>query len=130
MKLRFVQNSLRLRLRKSEVKKLQQTSQIDESVTFGPGQTLVYQLQSLNTTNQPEISYTDGNIVVQLPKPLVTQWANSDQVSIEYHLSVDKTDQLHLLIEKDFPCQHQEEENFEDTFFELSDFSYSNEQKA
>ena len=106
MKLRFVQNSLRLRLRKSELKKLQETNQIDESVTFGPGQTLVYQLQSLNTTNQPEISY------------------------IEYHLSVDKTDQLHLLIEKDFPCQHQEEENFEDTFFELSDFSYSNEQKA
>ena len=41
MKLRFVQNSLRLRLRKSELKKLQETSQIDESVTFGPGQTLV-----------------------------------------------------------------------------------------
>ena len=66
MKLRFVQDSLRLRLRKSELKKLQETNQIDESVTFGPGQTLVYQLQSLNTTNQPEISYTDGNIVVHL----------------------------------------------------------------
>ena len=64
MKLRFVQNSLRLRLRKSELKKLQETSQIDECVTFGPGQTLVYQLQSLYTTNQPEISYTDCNIVV------------------------------------------------------------------
>ena len=120
MKLRCVHNSLRLRLRKSELKRLQHRDKIAESVTFKPGHSLVYQLQSINTIDQPEISYAGNTITVQLPKSTVAQWADSDQVSIEYHLPLDENSQLHLLIEKDFPCQHQEEDNFDDTFFELA----------
>ena len=47
-------------------------------------------------------------------------WINSEEVSIEYQQAYGDGQYLHLLIEKDFPCRHTEEQDLQDTFFELA----------
>jgi hypothetical protein len=42
MKLRFHENSLRLRLSQSEVARLAETGRVENTVSFAPGQVLVY----------------------------------------------------------------------------------------
>ena len=126
MKIRCMHNSLRLRLQKSDLTILQKTNSVAESIVFGSNQILIYQLQMADGLDHPEVRYQQNTITVQVPTPMVETWVDTTQVSIEAHLSLltnntDGTNQLHLLIEKDFPCQHQEETGFANTFFELID---------
>ena len=126
MKIRCMHNSLRLRLQKSDLTILQKINSVAESIVFGSNQILIYQLQMADGLSHPEVQYQQNTITVQVPTPMVKTWAETTQVSIEAHLplstnNTDGTNQLHLLIEKDFPCQHQEETGFANTFFELID---------
>ena len=114
MKIRCMHNSLRLRLQKSDLTILQKTNSVAESIVFGSNQILIYQLQMADGLDHPEVRYQQNTITVQVPTPMVETWVDTTQVSIEAHLSLltnntDGTNQLHLLIEKDFPCQHREE---------------------
>ncbi|HMO38483.1 MAG TPA: hypothetical protein PKC76_00565 [Saprospiraceae bacterium] len=113
MKLRCTHNSLRLRLRKSDIAQLQSEGFVQERVTFGAGQTLTYRLQIAAV---PALSalFENGCICVQIPTPEAQRWMDSEQVGLE-------NDQLlHILVEKDFPCRHTEESDREDTFYELA----------
>ena len=114
MKIRCMHNSLRLRLQKSDLTILQKTNSVAESIVFGSNQILIYQLQMVDGLDHLEVRYQQNTITVQVPTPMVETWVDTTQVSIEAHLSLltnntDGTNQLHLLIEKDFPCQHREE---------------------
>ena len=109
MKIRCMHNSLRLRLQKSDLTILQKTNSVAESIVFGSNQILIYQLQMADGLDHPEVRYQQNTITVQVPTPMVETWVDTTQVSIEAHLSLltnntDGTNQLHLLIEKDFPC--------------------------
>ncbi len=124
MKIRCMHNSLRLRLQKSDLTILQKTNSVAENIVFGSDQILIYQLQMADGLAHPEVQYQHNTITVQVPTPMVKTWVDTTQVSIEAHLplltnNTDGTNQLHLLIEKDFPCQHREEAGSADTFFEL-----------
>ncbi|MDP6596578.1 MAG: hypothetical protein QGI86_11990 [Candidatus Poribacteria bacterium] len=124
MKIRCMHNSLRLRLQKSDLTILQKTNNVSENIIFGPNQVLTYQLQMADSLDHPEAQYQQNTITVRVPTPIVETWVDTTQVSIQAHLplsanNTEGTNQLHLLIEKDFPCQHQEESGFADTFFEL-----------
>ena len=124
MKIRCMHNSLRLRLQKSDLTILQKTNSVAESIVFRSNLILISQLQLADGLDHPEVRYQQNTITVQVPTPMVETWVDTTQVSIEAHLSLltnntDGTNQLHLLIEKDFPSQHREEASSADTFFEL-----------
>ncbi|MBK7871063.1 MAG: hypothetical protein IPJ74_10430 [Saprospiraceae bacterium] len=114
MKLRCAENSVRLRLRKSDIELLRAQGFVKEEVHFAVDQTFSYELR---ISQQTEITATfeSGRILIQIPENQYLNWINSEQVGLE------KLHPLHILIEKDFPCKHTATEDKEDTFYELAD---------
>lgn len=119
MKLRCTADSIRLRVRKSDLEMLQNQGSISTPIHFAPGIKLEYVLQ-LGQTPEPQASYTPAQITLVLPQDQALQWINSDSVGIEHQQEYAPGQYLHLLIEKDFPCRHTEETDMQDTFYELA----------
>jgi hypothetical protein len=118
MKIRCVTNSIRLRVRKSELATLLATGQVVESVAFGP-RTLTYRLAFEPGLAVLRATFVGDCIEVLLPQEEMARWATTDQVGIEQALALPTGEQLQVLVEKDFPCQDRAEEDRNDTFEEL-----------
>ena len=118
MKLRIRENTIRLRLKRSEVEHLASGKSIVEHTQF-PDSTLTYRLD-VAAEGPPAASFDQGSLAVRLPASEVRQWAESDQVSILCELAVGESEMLSLLVEKDFKClspgHHRPDEDDEDTY--------------
>ncbi len=120
MKLRCAHNSIRLRLRKSELEQLNQGLTVEESITFPGGQTLVFQLSTDPGVSGMEAAFGDAVIALKLPVELAQNWFRTEQVGVETFLPLQNGEQLELLVEKDFPCKDQPDEDNSDLFVELA----------
>jgi hypothetical protein len=118
MKLRCQSNSIRLRLKRSEVERLMQTGRFEETIRFGPenGQSLVYRVELISSANEPRAAWRDHEIIVQIPAGKAAHWASSDKVEIEGSQPAGKGDSLQLLVEKDFACLNDSDAQNADTF--------------
>ena len=118
MKLRIRENTIRLRLKRSEVEKLASGQSIVESTQF-PESVLTYRLDVADE-GPFAASFGQGSLAVRLPMSDVRQWAQSDQVSILAEQSVGESQVLSLLVEKDFKClspgHHRPDEDDDDTY--------------
>ena len=118
MKLRIRADSIRLRLKRSEVDQLATGASIVEETHF-PNAVLTY---SLGVSDNRSISATfdNGSLVVSMPRSKVLDWASTDQVSLFEEQKLTGSDSLSLLIEKDFKClepgHHRDCADDEDTF--------------
>lgn len=119
MKIRCHANSIRLRVRKSDVEILENNGAVREEILFGPGQALVFELCM---EERPAITASlEKNLVkICMPQQLALSWIQSETVGLEHHQALPNGEALHLLIEKDFPCKHQPMEDKSDTFQELA----------
>ncbi len=116
MKLRFQFNSIRLRLKRSEVDQLARVGRVEEKIILGQGAIFFYVLETSTSVTSPQSHLTADGLVVQVPPELVTRWATSDQVGITGRQATGNEAHLQVLIEKDFACLDRTgEENF-DTF--------------
>lgn len=120
MKLRCTTNSIRLRLRKSDLHSLALHKTIVETVSFPSGMQMTYAL-NIHNLSEIQADFSNNAMRISIPTQLADSWINSNEVSIETTLKLDKNEKLHILIEKDFPCKDREEENKEDTFWELTE---------
>jgi hypothetical protein len=102
MKLRIQGNSLRLRLTRKEVAQLHDCGRVESSIEFAPGRTLAYALEGSAHATAVTVNFDGRSILVTVPAPLMTEWAEGDQVSIEG----PPQSAVQLLIEKDFQCLH------------------------
>lgn len=118
MKLRCTKNSIRLRLRKSEVKKLEEEGRIREGVQFDLQNAFSFELCIAEIVDL-QASFEKGNICVQIPGKMARHWMHTETVGLEASQAV-KGGQLHILIEKDFPCKDRPDEDKSDTFQELA----------
>jgi hypothetical protein len=109
MKLRIHANSLRLRLSRSDVERLQQTGVCQESVQFGSGSQFGYALEVSSQLKVAEATYSHDCIRVLLPLGIAEAWAASSEVSLSVTRSIG--DAPSVLIEKDFQCLHRDQEN-------------------
>ena len=110
MKLRFHANTLRLRLSQSDVARLAETGRVEEEVTFAPGQTLAYVIESVET-DDIGASFEDAKIRVTLPRAVAKPWIEGRETGIE-----SSGGPLRVLIEKDFQCLHGDAEANADAF--------------
>ncbi|MEM7154746.1 MAG: hypothetical protein AAF799_17990 [Myxococcota bacterium] len=106
MKLRILDDSLRLRLPKSEVEQLRATGRVEAAVHFGPGpeQRLTYALVVVPETQRISAVLTDREVAVHLPESVAHAWADGDEISLRAEQSLGDDRSLSLLIEKDFKC--------------------------
>jgi len=112
MKLRIQGNSLRLRLTRNEVARLHDCGRVESSIEFAPGCTLTYALEGSSQATSVTASFDGRAIRVTLPPPLIAEWAEGDQVSIEAPPQAS----VQLLIEKDFQCLHKPDHRDPDAY--------------
>ena len=118
MKLRFQSNSIRLRLKRSEVEQFAKTGRIEEKIVFGGDSADVfhYVLETSTSVPSPRSRRTAKGILVQVPPDLAARWVSSKEVGIKGIQSVVEEEPLQVLIEKDFACLDGPEEENVDTF--------------
>ena len=115
MKLRLEGNSIRLRVRKSDINALQKNAVISETLTFPNGNVFQYQLQINNASLDIDSQLISNILTINLPLSIAADWMQTDAVGLEKMLP----NGLFILIEKDFPCTDRPWEDTSDTFFEL-----------
>jgi hypothetical protein len=103
LKLRIQDNSIRLRLTRSEVDALDADGSVTASVSFPDGARLEYSLETSSLTGQPRAQFSTDRLVVQVPQATARQWAATEEVSITGAQPLEDGE-LSLLIEKDFAC--------------------------
>lgn len=115
MKLRLEGNSIRLRVRKSDLIKLQKEGVIKEALIFPNNTSFNYQLITDTHAATIDAQLSAEGMTVLIPLSIATTWVQSDVVGLEQTLNSG----LFILIEKDFPCTDRPWEDTSDTFFEL-----------
>ncbi len=113
MKLRIKGNSIRLRLTKSDVEKICNSSYLEEVTSFGEN-TFKYCLQSLDNLEKLSAEFKAGTITVYIPSSFVKDWDKNDIVGFDSG-SIDKNE-LFILVEKDFKCLDETTEDQSDNF--------------
>jgi hypothetical protein len=118
MKLRIKGNSLRLRLSRSEVTNLLKRDHVEETIHFGPqaNAKFTYALEQSASVSTLTVQYMQNIVTVLIPADQANSWCVSDQVGIVKSLSIGSFGFLDVLIEKDFACLDQNDEENEDTF--------------
>lgn len=103
MKIRIYDDSVRLRLDRSEVEAVGRGEAVSSCTRFPGGAEFRYQLATAEVA-AVSADFADGIIAVTLPLVTAQHWAtNETEVSI--HGAADHAEgELSLLIEKDFEC--------------------------
>lgn len=120
MKLRTTHNSIRIRIRKSELVTLQEQRIVEESISFPNGIVFKFAL-SIDTILEDLTATLENNYLkLSIAEARAKTWITTNEVGIETNIDLENNEQLHLLIEKDFPCLDRENEDKSDTFWELA----------
>ena len=104
MKLRIRDNSLRLRLTRTEVDTLRDEGIVQARTAFPGGRELRYEVESSPASVSPGAFLSSSTVTVRLPESAVRAWANSEQVSMEGEIQHTNGEVLKVLVEKDFAC--------------------------
>ncbi len=117
MKIRLQCNSVRLRLKRSEVEQFARTGRVEERITFGEGvgNSLLYLLE-IAEVPAPQARLTANGVIVQVPSDIAARWASGGDVGMEGTQTVGEEGCLHVLVEKDFACLDGTDEQNADTF--------------
>jgi len=104
MKLRVRDNSIRLRLTRTEVEQIRSDGLVKASVPFSAGVSFDYILEGSPACIEPTAHFSNSALKVCLPEEAAKQWASSERVSVSAQQLLDDGQQLNILVEKDFAC--------------------------
>ncbi len=117
MKLRIRDNSIRLRLTKSEIQSLQDVGRVAAKTDFPAGDAFEYILRLDERCESSTATLSARSIEIVLPDIAARDWAASDEVSFRGEQAVEGGD-LTLLVEKDFACLSPRDDEEESDMFE------------
>jgi len=104
VKLRLLDDSIRLRLSRGDVVVAKDRGIVEGQTRFPDGSAFTFALET-STEGLASASYADDRVVIRLPADKVVAWANDDTaVSLHGELELSDGGQLTLLVEKDFRC--------------------------
>lgn len=104
MKIRILDNAIRLRLDRSEVDRIGTGKAVTARTRFPGAATFTYRLA---VAEQPDTTarFDDGTMLVTLAGEQARSWASDEtRVSIKAAETLTDGDTLQLLVEKDFEC--------------------------
>jgi Family of unknown function (DUF7009) len=102
MKIRILDDHIRLRLARSEVQRIATGHSVHARTRFPGGECFEYALEVGG--NEMTARYRAGSMLIGIPLVTARHWATTDtEVSIRGHLPLQDGD-LAILIEKDFEC--------------------------
>lgn len=114
MKIRIRGNSIRYRLDKQDIDALQQTGKVEADTTIG-AQALHFCIKTKDIANAA-VKLEAFGLHLSLPQQQVRQWTGTDQVGIEAELPNADGSMLKILVEKDFKCLTQRDEDESQAF--------------
>ncbi|GAC1314620.1 MAG: hypothetical protein NVSMB24_39500 [Mucilaginibacter sp.] len=109
MKIRIKGNSLRYRLTKSDVSNFEEKGYLEEKTSFG-NQTFIYALQR-GGNNELTAEFQNNKITLFMPDTLIKEWVSTDRVGFR-----NTAGRLDLLVEKDFKCLDDVDEDQSDNY--------------
>ncbi|RWY50340.1 DUF7009 family protein [Mucilaginibacter gilvus] len=109
MKIRIKSGSVRYRLTRSEVALFEKEGVVKGIVEIGEN-ALIYTLQRA-AEEQLSASFKNNMITLLMPENMADEWISTDQVGF-----AGKDGGLHLLIEKDFTCLDNVDEDQSDNY--------------
>jgi hypothetical protein len=105
MKLRLLDDSIRLRLSRSEVVAAHEKGIVESRTRFSDGSVFTYALEGEQSATDASAVYARDRMVVKLPAHEISAWANDDAaVSLRGEVRLPDGGRLNLLVEKDFKC--------------------------
>lgn len=103
MKLRIRGNSIRFRLSKGELTRIEETGAAEDSVQFSPQTRLRYRVE-VKPSGPVEARFEPSLVTVALPRDAVRRWVEPAEVSIAAEQPIGGGQVLKVLVEKDFVC--------------------------
>ncbi|MDH3418603.1 MAG: hypothetical protein OEQ25_07625 [Gammaproteobacteria bacterium] len=118
MKLRLLDDSIRLRLSRSEVVAADEKGLVEGRTRFPYGSAFTYALEALPSGSVETAAYEGDRITIGLPTEKIMQWAKDDAVvSLRGKVNLPDGKILKLLVEKDFVClSHRDDEDQSNLF--------------
>jgi hypothetical protein len=111
MKLGYNNNSLRFRLRRSEIEELLQKGLVEEQIRFTSDRYFCYVIRLDSNATSVIAQHDPYFLDIRIPRELGLTWCQSEMVSIEVDQVIDSSQSLHLLIEKDLPYSTRPDED-------------------
>jgi len=115
MKLRCEHNSIRLRLKKSDIDQLKNNLQLEETIAM-PGGIFTYRLSIVSGAIEVAATLNGQSIEIGIPAGIAMDWIGSTETGIYRTIKLHDQDSLSISIEKDFICKDRKEENAMDFF--------------
>lgn len=103
MKIRIQGNSIRIRLSKTEVSKLEKENYIEEKTVF-PSASFFYCLEKESGIETLSATFENNRIVMAVPATFLENWSENSVVGLSSVMPVAGHEDLKLLLEKDFKC--------------------------
>ncbi|MDX1405049.1 MAG: hypothetical protein R3192_10950 [Woeseiaceae bacterium] len=104
MKLRILDNSIRLRLTRSEVESVQKDGLVKGRLPLADGVNFDYVLESSPATIKTAAHLSNNVLTVRVPESEIVDWTSSEQVAISASQDLSEGVELRILVEKDFAC--------------------------
>lgn len=115
MKIRIKGNSLRYRLTRPEVERFAETGLVEERVNFGSG--VLWYVLCGTEAGELSATFVDNRITLYLPVGLVKEWVHTGKVGFEHRMLLNEMEEtLYLLVEKDYTCLDNVEEDQSDHY--------------
>ena len=102
MKLRIFDDSIRFRLTRSEVARIERGETVESTCRFPGGERLTYALRVVDAKSL-DARMRDGRIEIAIPRQRAAKWAAGAEISLRGE-SRAKDGVFRMLIEKDFTC--------------------------
>jgi hypothetical protein len=118
VKLRIRDNTLRLRVSRSDLALLIESGRVDSTIYFTekPEDKWTYSIEIRSDIDSATLIYQSSQVTVLLPGAEARAWAGSDQVGIYASCQNGQGQRLEILVEKDFACLDLSDAENEDTF--------------
>lgn len=115
MKLRIKGNSIRFRLNKTDVQKLSQDGYLEEHTHFGNA-IFTYAVDTNIDAARLSASLEHNRIILHVPDKFLKDWPENDETGMKSLVDLKNGESLSLLIEKDFVCLDDTEEDQSDNY--------------
>ena len=108
LKLRFHDNSIRLRLTRSEVARFTTEGRVEAVLKFGPdsSQRVIYSLEAVPGLTSMSVYGSAEYLRICVPSAIAQEWTGTDRIAISARQSVDSQEELDILVEKEFRQLH------------------------
>ena len=117
MKVRISGNSIRFRLKKSEVQQFQEKGTLAEVTEFGIEEEdrLTFTLSTV-ASRTFTILYSKNTIVINVPETIAKKWTGTEMVGFDELIDTGKGKTIKILVEKDFKCLDGSDVENEDSY--------------